>query len=101
MDDRLIDRVFTELDNHSKRLVDLSEVVHANAAILGLVTKLVVGIIMFIIITSLGALYSHLKEEKQVLYNRPIAPIGQDIYSYGLRPDLEPPQDPKSKKGGN
>ncbi len=75
MEGKIIDRIFTELDNHSKRLVDLSEVVHANAAILGLVTKLVVAIIMFIVITSLGTLYSHLKSQPTVLYHRPIPPV--------------------------
>jgi len=74
MEGKIIDRIFTELDTHSKRLVDLSEIVHANAAILGLVTKLVVAIIMFIVITSLGALYNHFKST-QVLYHRQIAPI--------------------------
>ena len=75
MEDKIVDRIFTELDTHSKRLVDLSEVVHANAAILGLVTKLVVAIIMFIVITSLGALYNHFKQQSPVLYHRQIAPF--------------------------
>lgn len=83
MDDKLIDRIFSELDVHSKRLVDLSEVVHANAAILGLVTKLVVGIILFIVVTSIGVLYNHLKSPP--LYNRQIAPIENDISTYGLK----------------
>ncbi len=74
MEGKIIDRIFTELDNHTKRLVDLSEVVHANAAVLGLVTKLVVAIIVFIVITSLGTLYNHLKQTP-VLYHRPIAPF--------------------------
>jgi hypothetical protein len=95
MDDKLIDRVFTELDTHSKRLVDLSEVVHANAAILGLVTKLVVAIIMFIVITSLGTLYNHFKTST-VLYHRQIAPIESDLTTYGITPD---PPDRKNKGG--
>ena len=75
MEAKIIDRIFTELDNHTNRLVAMSEVVHANAAILGLVSKLVVGIIMFIIITSLGTLYSHFKQKQQPIYNRQIAPV--------------------------
>ncbi|MCP4366796.1 MAG: hypothetical protein GY797_01590 [Deltaproteobacteria bacterium] len=82
MEEKVIDRIFTELDNHSKRLVDLSEVVHANAAILGLVTKLVVAIILFIVITSLGALYNHFKASP-VLYHRQIAPVEKSVHPSG------------------
>lgn len=97
MDDRIIDRIFTELDSHSKRLVDLSEVVHANAAILGLVSKLVVAIIMFIVITSLGALYNHfLTANNTVLYHKQIAPVEKDIKTYGIKPD--PPDGKKEVK---
>jgi len=46
MDDRITNRVFAELDNHSKRLEALAEIVHTNAATLSLVTKLVVGVII-------------------------------------------------------
>ena len=95
MDDKLIERVFSELDSHSKRLVDLSQIVHANAAILGLVSKMVVAIIMFIVITSLGTLYNHFKNST-VLYHKQIAPIEKDINTYGITSD---PPDGK-KKGG-
>ena len=97
MDDRLIDRAFTELDNHSKRLVELSEVVHTNAAILGIITKMVVGITMFIVITSIGVLYNHFKKPSTVLYNRQIAPIESDLTTYGIKHD---PPDGKNKEGG-
>ncbi len=84
MEGKIIDRIFTELDNHTKRLVDLSEVVHANAAILGLVTKLVVAIIVFIVVTSLGTLYSHLKQPT-VLYHKPIAPFESSMHGLNNR----------------
>jgi len=61
MDDRLTDRIFSELDAHAKRLVDLSKIVHANAATLGIVTKLIISIIIFIVITGVGIMYEQLK----------------------------------------
>jgi len=60
MEDRLIDRVFTELDNHSKRLEDLAEIVHTNAATLSLVSKLVVGIIIVMFGAGASTVYSRL-----------------------------------------
>jgi len=78
MDDKIIDRVFSELDNHSSRLVDLSEIVHANAAILGMVSKLVVAIILFIVITSLGTFYNYFTKGP-VLYHRQIIPIEKGV----------------------
>lgn len=65
MDDRLIDRIFSELDIHSERLVALSKIVHTNAAILGVVTKLIICIISFLVVTSLGSLYKYLQEDSQ------------------------------------
>ena len=98
MDDKLIDRVFSELDTHSKRLVDLSEAVHTNAGILGIVTKLVVAIIIFVVITSLGVFYSHFKTVSNLaLYHRQIAPITDNIKTYGIDPN---PPNKKDKKGG-
>lgn len=80
MEGKIIDRIFTELDNHTKSLVDLSKIVHANAAILGLVTKLVVAIILFIVTISLGTLYNYFKPQSQILYHRQIAPIESNLY---------------------
>jgi len=95
MEGKIIDRIFTELDNHTKRLVDLSEVVHANAAILGLVTKLVVAIISFIVITNLGALYNHFKAPPVVLYHKPIAPFERSVDGLNNRDG-----NPNSNNGG-
>jgi len=66
MEEKVIDRIFSELDTHSKRLVDLSEVVHSNAAVLGIVTKLVVSIIIFIVITRY-TLYKQLSLERSLI----------------------------------
>jgi len=66
MEEKVIDRIFSELDTHSKRLVDLSEVVHSNAAVLGIVTKLVVSIIIFIVITRY-TLYKQLSPERSLI----------------------------------
>jgi len=80
MDDRIIDRVFQELDINSNRLIDLSRLVHTNAGILGVVTKLVVGIILFLLVTSIGALYGYMKKDPSaVLYHREDAPIEHKI----------------------
>lgn len=62
MDDRLIDRIFSELDTQSERLVALSKIVHTNAAVLGIVTRLTICIITFLIVTSLGTLYKYLND---------------------------------------
>ena len=89
-EDRIIDRIFKELDTNSKRLVDLSEIVHTNAAILGIVTKLMVTLILFIVITSLGAFYNYFKSP--VLYHRQIAPINQ--------PYIDGDKNDKNRTGG-
>jgi len=88
MDDRLTDRIFSELDAHAKRLVDLSKIVHANAATLGIVTKLIISIIIFIVITGIGIMYEQLK---------PIVSIGVNSTTYGITTDLPDDQD----KGGD
>jgi len=75
MEKTIIERIFSELDSHSTRLVALSEIVHSNAAILGLVTKLVVSIIIFIVVTSLGAMYNHYTKPDPVLYHRTQPPV--------------------------
>ena len=61
MDDKLLDRIFTEIDNNtkrseslSKRLEEISKIVYSHATSLGLVTKLVIVIITFLTITGLG-----------------------------------------------
>jgi hypothetical protein len=94
VDDRLIDRIFSELDSHAKRLVDLSRIVHANGATLGLVTKLVISIIIFIVVTSIGIMYDHSKPTSTIVHSNQIE---TDSTAYGIVTD--PPDSPK--KGGN
>jgi len=60
MDDRITSRVFTELDNHSKKLEDLAEIVHTNAATLSLVSKLVIGIIIVLFGSGVSSIYSNI-----------------------------------------
>lgn len=66
MDNKLIDRIFVEMDCNSKGLVELSKVVHSNAAILGIIAKLVVAIILFITVTCIGAMYKYAKDSPTV-----------------------------------
>ena len=89
MEDRLIGRVFTELDNHSKRLEDLSEVVHTNAATLSLVSKLVVGLIIIMLgagasslHTSLSSTPNHHKPESVTMTPQNIDKV-KSIYKEG------------------
>lgn len=60
MDDRTVSRLFTELDNQTVRLEGLTEIVHTNAAVLGIVTKLVVGIICIIFSTGATIVYKNI-----------------------------------------
>lgn len=60
MDKRLIDRIFEDIDknterseNLSMRIGELSILVYSHATSLGIVTKLVIAIIIFLIISSL------------------------------------------------
>lgn len=75
-EDFIFDRIFTELDLSSKSLVELSKIVHSNAAILGIVVKIVIGIILFLCVTSTGVLYTYVKDENQkpAPIERPVAP---------------------------
>ena len=60
MDDKLLDRIFTEIDNNtkrseslSKRLEEISKIVYSHATSLGIVTKLVIIIITFLVLSGL------------------------------------------------
>ena len=65
MDDLLIGRVFTELDNHSKRLEDLAEIVHTNAATLSIVTKLVVALIIIVAGSTVNLVYTNITKHRE------------------------------------
>ena len=66
MTQKFIDRIFTEIDNNSTRLEKLAALVYGNSANIGFLKKLIMIIISFIIISSLGILYKTIRTEKQV-----------------------------------
>lgn len=65
-EDKLIDRIFTELDRNTGNIEKLSKVVYTQSSTLSLVTKIVVLIISFLIITSLTVLYDKFSGPKSV-----------------------------------
>ena len=66
MDDRTVSRLFTELDSQTVRLENLAEIVHTNAAVLGIVTKLVVGIICIIFSTGVTVVYKNINDTTMI-----------------------------------
>lgn len=68
---KIIDRIFTELDRNTGNIEKLSKVVYTQSSTLSLVTKIVVIIITFLIVTSLTILYNSfsdnsLKSDKEI-----------------------------------
>lgn len=63
-EDKLLDRVFAELDRNTTNIEKLSKVVYTQSSTLSLVTKIVVVIITFLIITSLTILYDKISDKK-------------------------------------
>jgi len=54
MTQKFIDRLFVELDNNAAKLEKLTEIVYMNSNSISFLKKLILIIITFIIITSLG-----------------------------------------------
>lgn len=67
-EDKLLDRVFAELDRNTTNIEKLSKVVYTQSSTLSLVTKIVVIIITFLIITSLTILYDKISDKKNNSY---------------------------------
>jgi hypothetical protein len=67
-EDKLLDRVFAELDRNTTNIEKLSKVVYTQSSTLSLVTKIVVVIITFLIITSLTILYDKISDKKNNSY---------------------------------
>lgn len=62
MNNRLTDRIFEEIDKLGTKVENISKLVHSHAATLGIVTKLVMAIILFITISSLGLLFTNISD---------------------------------------
>lgn len=61
MDAKLIDRIFGEIDKNCTKIEALSRLVYENATTLTHTARLVMIIITFLIISSLGVLYQAIK----------------------------------------
>ena len=71
MDNFLTERIFEEIDMNGKRIEDLSKLVYTQATTLGIVTKLVMGIISFLVLAGLAAVIDipakiHKSEPQQI-----------------------------------
>jgi len=70
MTQKFIDRIFIEIDNNSTRLEKLAKIVYTNSTDIGFLKKLLIIIISFIIVTSLGVIYKTTttinKENKEI-----------------------------------
>ena len=84
MDEKLIDHMLTCLDDHSQQLVDLSKVVHTNAGTLGLISKITVGVVTFIIVTSLGFWFTVKKPADSSIIHNHREPTEQ-VVQYPIR----------------
>jgi hypothetical protein len=54
MDDRLLERLFSELDAATSRIDQLAKVVYTNASALGILTKIVLGTILAVVGATVG-----------------------------------------------
>jgi hypothetical protein len=54
MDDRLLERLFSELDAATSRIDQLAKVVYTNASALGILTKIVLGTILAVVGATIG-----------------------------------------------
>ena len=61
---KLIDRIFTELDRNTDNVEKLSKIVYTQSSTLALLNKIVLLIITFLIITSLTILYNNVSNVK-------------------------------------
>lgn len=69
MDSRLIDRLFEELDSNSAKTETLSELVYKSTAAVSLLTKLVIGVFIFIIISSIGVVTKYVVSPEVTVAN--------------------------------
>jgi len=60
-----IDRIFIEIDNNSTRLEKLAKAVYTNSTDIEFLKKLLIIVISFIIVTSLGIIYKTATEVKR------------------------------------
>lgn len=78
-----MDRIFVELDGHTDRLITLSEIVHKNAGILGIVTKLVVGIMLVFLATVSTVLYNHNSSKENPVQYQKNSPV-ENLMEYKI-----------------
>ena len=62
-EDRTFTRIFAELDRNTDNIEKLSKVVYTQSSTLALVTKIVMVIITFLIVTSLAIIYDRGKSD--------------------------------------
>jgi hypothetical protein len=61
MDPIMTDRIFNELDSQGAKMEDLSKITYENSATLGIVSKLVIMIMGFLIVAGVTATYDYVK----------------------------------------
>jgi len=69
-EDRTIDRIYAELDRNTDNIEKLSKVVYTQSSTLALVTKIVMLIITFLIVTSLAIIYDKGKTNDSEIKNK-------------------------------
>ena len=69
-EDRTIDRIYAELDRNTDNIEKLSKVVYTRSSTLALVTKIVMIIITFLIVTSLAIIYDKGKSNNNKIENK-------------------------------
>ena len=57
----LIERLMTELDSQASFNVKIAEMTYQHAAVIGIITKLVIALFIFITITAFGVIYTNLQ----------------------------------------
>jgi hypothetical protein len=69
-EDRTLDRIYAELDRNTDNIEKLSKVVYTQSSTLALVTKIVMLIITFLIVTSLAIIYDKGKTNDSEIKNK-------------------------------
>jgi hypothetical protein len=69
-EDRTLDRIYAELDRNTDNIEKLSKVVYTQSSTLALVTKIVIIIITFLIVTSLAIIYDRGKSNNSEIKNK-------------------------------
>ena len=69
-EDRTLDRIYAELDRNTDNIEKLSKVVYTQSSTLALVTKIVIIIITFLIVTSLAIIYDKGKPNNSEIKNK-------------------------------